>query len=76
MFHVQPAKQLVVANELFPNPYVMSRLTWRQDSRTISMLAADYVSIQPPSWGARNCHRVTNIGQLGRDTLPHYGHDS
>ena len=26
VFHVQPAQQLVVPNELFPNPYVMSRL--------------------------------------------------
>ena len=36
VFHVQPAQQLVVPNELFPNPYVMSRLTWRQDSRTVT----------------------------------------
>ena len=36
VFHVNPARQLIVPNELFPNPYVMSRLTWRQDSRTVA----------------------------------------
>jgi len=36
VFQVQPAKQLVVPNELFPNPYTMSRLSWRQDSRTVA----------------------------------------
>jgi dipeptidyl aminopeptidase/acylaminoacyl peptidase len=36
VFHVSPAKQLTIANDLFPNPYVMSRLAWRQDSRTVA----------------------------------------
>ncbi len=36
VFHVNPARQIIVSNELFPNPYVMSRLTWRQDSRTVA----------------------------------------
>jgi dipeptidyl aminopeptidase/acylaminoacyl peptidase len=36
VFHVQPAKQLIVPNDLFPNPYVMGRLSWRQDSRTVA----------------------------------------
>lgn len=36
VFHVNPARQLIVANDLFPNPYVMSRLVWRQDSRTVA----------------------------------------
>ena len=36
VFHVNPARQLIVPNDLFPNPYVMSRLTWRQDSRTVA----------------------------------------
>ena len=36
VFHAQPAKQLEVPNELFPNPYTMSRLSWRQDSRTVA----------------------------------------
>jgi len=35
VFHVDPAKQLTVASDLFPNPYVMSRLAWRADSRTV-----------------------------------------
>ena len=36
VFHVEPAKQLAIANDLFPDPYVMSRLTWRADSRTVA----------------------------------------
>ena len=36
VFHVEPARQLVVSNELFPNPYTMGRLTWRSDSRTVA----------------------------------------
>jgi dipeptidyl aminopeptidase/acylaminoacyl peptidase len=36
VFHVDPARQLVVSNELFPNPYTMGRLTWRSDSRTVA----------------------------------------
>ncbi len=36
VFHVEPAKQLTIANDLFPDPYVMSRLAWRADSRTVA----------------------------------------
>ena len=36
VFHVEPAKQLTIDNALFPNPYVMSRLTWRADSKTVA----------------------------------------
>jgi dipeptidyl aminopeptidase/acylaminoacyl peptidase len=36
VFDVEPARQITVANDLFPNPYVLSRLTWRQDSRTVA----------------------------------------
>jgi dipeptidyl aminopeptidase/acylaminoacyl peptidase len=36
VFHVQPAKQLIVPNDLFPNPYTMGRLSWRRDSRTVA----------------------------------------
>jgi dipeptidyl aminopeptidase/acylaminoacyl peptidase len=36
VFHVEPAKQLIVPNDLFPNPYTMSRLAWRKDSKTVS----------------------------------------
>jgi dipeptidyl aminopeptidase/acylaminoacyl peptidase len=36
VFHVDPARQIMVPNDLFPNPYVMSRLAWRQDSRTVA----------------------------------------
>jgi dipeptidyl aminopeptidase/acylaminoacyl peptidase len=36
ILHVEPARQLTVANDLFPNPYVMSRLAWRADSRTVA----------------------------------------
>ena len=36
VFHVEPARQLVVSDELFPNPYTMGRLTWRRDSRTVA----------------------------------------
>jgi dipeptidyl aminopeptidase/acylaminoacyl peptidase len=36
VFHVAPVRQLAVANELFPNPYTMGRLTWRRDSRTVA----------------------------------------
>jgi dipeptidyl aminopeptidase/acylaminoacyl peptidase len=36
IFHVEPARQLTIPNDLFPNPYAMSRLTWRADSRTVA----------------------------------------
>jgi dipeptidyl aminopeptidase/acylaminoacyl peptidase len=36
VFHVEPAKQLVVPNALFPDPYTMSRLSWRGDSKTVA----------------------------------------
>jgi len=35
IFHVQPARQLTIANDLFPNPLTLSRLEWRKDSRTL-----------------------------------------
>jgi dipeptidyl aminopeptidase/acylaminoacyl peptidase len=36
VFHVESAKQMPIANDFFPDPYVMSRLTWRADSRTVA----------------------------------------
>ncbi len=36
VFHVEPAKQLIVPNDLFPDPYTMSRLSWRKDSKTLT----------------------------------------
>ncbi len=36
VFHVDPARQLTIPDTLFPNPYVMSRLNWRADSRTLA----------------------------------------
>lgn len=36
VFQVEPARQLNVANDLFPNPYSLSRLAWRQDGRTVT----------------------------------------
>ncbi len=35
LFHLQPARQLTIANDLFPNPLTLSRLEWRKDGRTI-----------------------------------------
>jgi dipeptidyl aminopeptidase/acylaminoacyl peptidase len=36
VFHVDPARQLAVANDLFPNPYTLSRPVWRKDGRTFT----------------------------------------
>jgi dipeptidyl aminopeptidase/acylaminoacyl peptidase len=36
IFHVEPMKRLEVTTELFPNPYEMSDLAWRKDSRAVS----------------------------------------
>jgi hypothetical protein len=32
LFHVSPAKQIAIDESLFPNPFQMSRLSWRKDS--------------------------------------------
>jgi dipeptidyl aminopeptidase/acylaminoacyl peptidase len=36
IFHVAPARQLSVPNDLFPNPYELSRLAWRKDGRAVT----------------------------------------
>jgi dipeptidyl aminopeptidase/acylaminoacyl peptidase len=36
LFHVDPARQIEVADDLFPNPYRLDRLTWRKDSATFT----------------------------------------
>jgi dipeptidyl aminopeptidase/acylaminoacyl peptidase len=36
LFGVSPAKQVVVDNALFPNPYSLSRFEWRKDSRAVT----------------------------------------
>ncbi|MGH9202622.1 MAG: DPP IV N-terminal domain-containing protein, partial [Vicinamibacterales bacterium] len=36
IFHVEPAKQLTVSNELFANPFNLSDLVWRKDSRAVT----------------------------------------
>ena len=36
LFHVAPAKQVVIETGLFPDPYLMSRLEWRDDSATLT----------------------------------------
>lgn len=36
IFQVDPARQITIESALFPNPYQMSRLTWRKDSATLS----------------------------------------
>ena len=36
IFHVEPAKRFDVANDLFPNPYELSELVWRKDSRALT----------------------------------------
>jgi len=36
LFHVGDGRQLAVADDLFPNPYVMSKLAWRKDSASVS----------------------------------------
>jgi len=36
LFHVSPAKQASIDNALFPEPYIMSRFLWRDDSATVT----------------------------------------
>jgi dipeptidyl aminopeptidase/acylaminoacyl peptidase len=36
ILHVDPVQRLEIANELFPNPYDLSDLVWRQDSRAVT----------------------------------------
>src|SRR5437667_262707 len=36
LFQVETRKQLLVENTLFPNPYELSPLTWRKDSRAVT----------------------------------------
>ena len=36
IFHVASRKQIPVANDLFPNPYELSPLTWRKDGRAVT----------------------------------------
>jgi dipeptidyl aminopeptidase/acylaminoacyl peptidase len=36
IFHVDPARQISVSNELFPNPYELSNLVWRKDGRAVT----------------------------------------
>jgi dienelactone hydrolase len=36
LFHVESKRQFAVDNALFPNPYNLSRLEWRKDSRAFS----------------------------------------
>ena len=36
LFHLNPARQLPVANELFPSPYELSDSVWRKDSRAVT----------------------------------------
>jgi len=36
LFHVDPARQIAIDDALFLNPYLMSRLSWRKDSATLT----------------------------------------
>jgi dipeptidyl aminopeptidase/acylaminoacyl peptidase len=36
IFHVDPLKQITIANDLFPNPYELSAAVWRRDGRAIT----------------------------------------
>jgi dipeptidyl aminopeptidase/acylaminoacyl peptidase len=36
VFQLEPRRQIAVASDLFPNPYNLSRLAWRKDSRTLT----------------------------------------
>jgi dipeptidyl aminopeptidase/acylaminoacyl peptidase len=36
VFHVDPVGRLDIANELFPNPYDLTNLVWRKDSRALT----------------------------------------
>ena len=33
LFHIESKKQMAIDNSLFPNPYQMTRIDWRKDSR-------------------------------------------
>jgi dipeptidyl aminopeptidase/acylaminoacyl peptidase len=35
-FHVEPARQLIVANDLFPNAFNLTDLVWRKDGRAVT----------------------------------------
>ncbi len=36
LFHVEARKQFLIDNALFPNPYSLSRIEWRKDSRAFT----------------------------------------
>jgi dipeptidyl aminopeptidase/acylaminoacyl peptidase len=36
LFHIDTKKQIDIDNSLFPNPYSMSRIVWRKDSRAFT----------------------------------------
>ena len=36
LFHIESKKQLAIDNSLFPNPYQMTRIDWRKDSRAFT----------------------------------------
>jgi dipeptidyl aminopeptidase/acylaminoacyl peptidase len=36
VFQIAPVKATPVANDLFPNPYELTRLSWRKDSRAVT----------------------------------------
>jgi Dipeptidyl peptidase IV (DPP IV) N-terminal region/Prolyl oligopeptidase family len=36
LFHVESRKQFIIDNSLFPNPYQLSRIEWRKDSRAFT----------------------------------------
>ncbi len=36
LFHVETKKQIAIDNALFPNPYQLSRIEWRKDSRAFT----------------------------------------
>ena len=36
VFQLEPRQQIAVANDLFPNPYSLSRLLWRKDGRALT----------------------------------------
>ncbi len=36
LFHIETKKQFIIDNTLFPNPYQLSRIEWRKDSRAFT----------------------------------------
>jgi dipeptidyl aminopeptidase/acylaminoacyl peptidase len=36
IFHLDPVRQITIANDLFPNPYELSAAVWRKDGRAIT----------------------------------------